>query len=56
MTAPRLLRNTRGMTMIELCIVIVILGILMVTGMATLLRARMASNEEIGRASCRERV
>lgn len=56
MTAPRLLRNTRGMTMIELCIVIVILGILMVTGMATLLRARMASNEGASIASLRATV
>jgi len=41
----RLVRDTRGMTMIELCIVIVILGILMVIGVASLLRARMSSNE-----------
>jgi len=33
------------MTLIELCIVIVVIGILMVIGVASLLRARMASNE-----------
>ena len=34
-----------GMTLIELCIVIVILGILMVVAVASLQRARMMANE-----------
>lgn len=38
-------RDARGMTMIELCIVITVLGILMATGVAALLRARMVANE-----------
>jgi prepilin-type N-terminal cleavage/methylation domain-containing protein len=44
----RLIRKTadaRGFTMIELCIVIVVIGILLATGVAALLRARMAANE-----------
>lgn len=41
----RVLHDANGMTMIELCIVVVILGILMVAGAAALMRARMASNE-----------
>ena len=45
MTLRRVLRDRRGMTIVELCIVIVILGILMVTGVATLMRARLNSNE-----------
>jgi type IV pilus assembly protein PilA len=39
------LRSDRGLTMIELCIVILVLAILLVTGVAALLRARMAGNE-----------
>jgi prepilin-type N-terminal cleavage/methylation domain-containing protein len=52
----RLIRDGRGMTMIELCIVIVILGILMVTGVAALLRARMNSNESAAIAGLRATV
>ena len=44
-TLRRRLRGEGGMTMIELCIVIVILGILMVIGIASLLRARMSAHE-----------
>ena len=42
---PRRLRGERGMTLVELCIVIVIIGILLVVAVASLLRARMAANE-----------
>lgn len=38
-------RDDHGMTMIELCIVITVLGILMATGVAALMRARMVANE-----------
>jgi prepilin-type N-terminal cleavage/methylation domain-containing protein len=39
------LRDQRGMTLIELCIVIVILSILLLIGVASLLRARVSANE-----------
>ena len=39
------LRSREGMTLIELCIVIVILGILLVVAVASLQRARMMANE-----------
>lgn len=38
-------RRERGMTMVELCIVILVIAILLATGVAALLRARMAGNE-----------
>lgn len=38
-------RGELGMTMIELCIVILVIAILLTTGVAALLRARMAGNE-----------
>jgi len=43
----------RGMTLIELCIVIVILAVLMATGVATLMRARVTSNEAAAIAGLR---
>ena len=44
---PRLsrIRGERGMTLVELCVVIVIIGILLVVAVASLLRARTAANE-----------
>ena len=39
------LRARGGFTLIELCIVIAVLGVLMVIGVTSLMRARMASNE-----------
>ncbi|HEY3159369.1 MAG TPA: prepilin-type N-terminal cleavage/methylation domain-containing protein [Vicinamibacterales bacterium] len=39
------MRRREGMTLIELCIVIVILGILLVVAVASLQRARMMANE-----------
>ena len=39
------LRDERGMTLIELCIVITILAILMAVATASLLRARISANE-----------
>ena len=54
MSAPRgRLRGEHGMTMIELCIVMVILGILMVVGIASLLRARLSANESAAMAGLR---
>ena len=50
------MRDSRGMTLIELCIVIVILGILMVIGVAALLRARLSSNESAAIAALRATV
>jgi prepilin-type N-terminal cleavage/methylation domain-containing protein len=47
------LHDANGMTMIELCIVIVIVGILMVAGAASLMRARMSSNETAAIAALR---
>ena len=38
-------RARAGFTLVELCIVIAVLGILMVIGVATLMRARMSANE-----------
>jgi prepilin-type N-terminal cleavage/methylation domain-containing protein len=46
-------RDARGFTMIELCVVIVVIGILLATGVAALLRARMASNESAAIAGLR---
>ena len=45
--------SERGLTMIELCIVILILGILLVTGVAALMRARLLSNESAAVAALR---
>lgn len=56
MTRRRLLDERRGMTIVELCIVIVVLGILMVTGVAALLRARLASNESAAIGALRATV
>jgi prepilin-type N-terminal cleavage/methylation domain-containing protein len=42
---PGRLREARGMTLIELSVVLVILGILLMIGIATLLRARTSANE-----------
>ncbi len=39
------LRNERGMTLIEMCVVLVILGILMVIAVTSLQRARVSANE-----------
>jgi prepilin-type N-terminal cleavage/methylation domain-containing protein len=39
------LRGRQGMTLIELCIVLVILGILLVVAVASLMRARVVANE-----------
>lgn len=38
-------RDDAGMTLVELCVVIVVIGILMVLGTAALLRARIAGHE-----------
>lgn len=45
--------NERGLTLIELCVVIVIVAILLAAGVAGLLRARTASNETSAVASLR---
>jgi prepilin-type N-terminal cleavage/methylation domain-containing protein len=42
---PVRVRGRQGMTLIELCIVLVILGILLVVAVASLQRARMMANE-----------
>jgi prepilin-type N-terminal cleavage/methylation domain-containing protein len=42
---PGRLRDARGMTLIELCVVIAILCILLVIAVASLLRARVSANE-----------
>lgn len=47
------LRSREGMTLIELCIVIVITGILMVMGAASLMRARVVANESSAMAMLR---
>jgi len=39
------MRARAGFTLVELCIVIAVLGVLMVIGVATLIRARMSANE-----------
>ena len=39
------LRDERGMTLVEMCVVLVILGILMVIAVASLQRARLSANE-----------
>jgi prepilin-type N-terminal cleavage/methylation domain-containing protein len=39
------LRSERGMTLVELCVVLVIIGLLMVVAVASLLHARMVANE-----------
>lgn len=39
------MRARAGFTLVELCVVIAVLGILMVIGVTTLLRARMSANE-----------
>jgi type IV pilus assembly protein PilA len=39
------LRGERGMTLVEMCVVLVILGILMVIAVASLQRARVSANE-----------
>ena len=41
----RQLRDQRGMTLVEMCVVLVILGILMVIAVASLQRARVSANE-----------
>ena len=45
--------DDHGMTLVELCIVIVILGILLVTAVAGFGRARVSSNEASAIASVR---
>ena len=47
------MRRREGMTLIELCIVIVILGILLVVAVASLQRARMMANESAAIAMMR---
>jgi prepilin-type N-terminal cleavage/methylation domain-containing protein len=52
-TRPQRWRESAGMTLVELCVVIVVMGILMVLGTAALLRARVASFESNAIASLR---
>lgn len=47
------MRARAGFTLVELCIVIAVLGVLMVIGVTTLLRARMVANESSALASLR---
>ena len=47
------MRARDGFTLVELCVVIAVLGILMVIGVATLLRARSAANESSAIAGLR---
>jgi len=47
------LRGRQGMTLIELCIVLVILGILLVVAVASLMRARVVANESSATAVLR---
>lgn len=49
----RLSRSPRGMTLVELCIVILILGLLLTFAVATYSRARMSGNEASAVASLR---
>jgi prepilin-type N-terminal cleavage/methylation domain-containing protein len=49
----RALRGRQGMTLVELCIVIVILGILLVVAVASLMRARVVANESSAMAMLR---
>jgi type II secretory pathway pseudopilin PulG len=46
-------RDERGLTIVELCIVILVVAILLATGVAALLRARMAGNESSAIGSLR---
>jgi len=47
------LRSRQGMTLIELCIVLIILGILLVVAVASLMRARVVANESSATAVLR---
>lgn len=46
-------RGREGMTLVELCIVIVIIGILLVVSVASLMRARVVANESSAMAMLR---
>ena len=41
----RRLRSERGMTLVELCVVLVIIGLLLVVAVTSLIHARMVANE-----------